>query len=197
MAKVSLTQKGRQNLRKQASKKIKNPVTKELRKKFNKIKKEMIKEFMSLPVTQEILQGPDGSNISGTLDGISNLFAFIGFNKGQQPILPILEALENTNIQYRKPLKKGQKVGAVYTVTLPTAEEIFSITPLPWATGRSWAQGIERGLSGLGYLLRKNNKGRSGSAIQSSVKVRGGRFKNTAYISAFITKYSKRFKELK
>ena len=152
---------------------------------------------MSLPVTQEILQGPDGSNISGTLDGVSNLFAFIGFNKGQQPILPILEALENTNIQYRKPLKKGQKVGAVYTVTLPTAEEIFSITPLPWATGRSWAQGIERGLSGLGYLLRKNNKGRSGSAIQSSVKVRGGRFKNTAYISAFITKYSKRFKELK
>lgn len=197
MAKASLTQKGRQNLRKQASKKIKNPVTKELRKKFNKIKKEMIKEFMSLPVTQEILQGPDGSNISGTLDGVSNLFAFIGFNKGQQPILPILEALENTNIQYRKPLKKGQKVGAVYTVTLPTAEEIFSITPLPWATGRSWAQGIERGLSGLGYLLRKNNKGRSGSAIQSSVKVRGGRFKNTAYISAFITKYSKRFKELK
>ena len=192
MAKASLTQKGRQNLRKQASKKIKNPVTK-----FNKIKKEMIKEFMSLPVTQEILQGPDGSNISGTLDGVSNLFAFIGFNKGQQPILPILEALENTNIQYRKPLKKGQKVGAVYTVTLPTAEEIFSITPLPWATGRSWAQGIERGLSGLGYLLRKNNKGRSGSAIQSSVKVRGGRFKNTAYISAFITKYSKRFKELK
>ena len=197
MAKASLTQKGRQNLRKQASKKIKNPVTKELRKKFNKIKKEIIKEFMSLPVTQEILQGPDGSNISGTLDGVSNLFAFIGFNKGQQPILPILEALENTNIQYRKPLKKGQKVGAVYTVTLPTAEEIFSITPLPWATGRSWAQGIERGLSGLGYLLRKNNKGRSGSAIQSSVKVRGGRFKNTAYISAFITKYSKRFKELK
>ena len=93
MAKASLTQKGRQNLRKQASKKIKNPVTKELRKKFNKIKKEMIKEFMSLPVTQEILQGPDGSNISGTLDGVSNLFAFIGFNKGQQPILPILEAL--------------------------------------------------------------------------------------------------------
>jgi hypothetical protein len=194
---AKLTKKGQQTLRTQASKKIKNPVTKELRKRFNKIKKEMIKEFMSLPVTQEILQGPDGANISGTLDGVSNLFAFIGFNKGQEPILPIIEVLENTNIQYRKPLKKGKKVGAVYTVTLPTAEQIFSITPLPWATGRSWAQGIERGLSGLGFLLRKNNKGRSGSAIQSSVKVRGGKFQNTAYISAFITKYSKRFKELK
>ena len=93
-------------------------------------------------------------------------------------------------------MKKGKKIGAVYNITLPTAQQIFSITPLPWATGRSWAQGIEVGISGLGYLLRKN-KGRSGAAIQSRVKVRGGRFKNTSYISAFIKKYRKRFEELK
>ena len=67
---------------------------------------------------------------------------------------------------------------------------------MPWATGRSWAQGIERGISGLGFLLRKNNRGRSGAAIQSRVKVRGGRFRNTVYISAFIKKYKKRFEEL-
>lgn len=192
-----LTEKGERNLRIQASKRIKNPITKEVRKEFNKIKKEMIKEFMSLPVTQEILQGPDGFNISGTLEGVSNLFAFIGFNKGDQPILPIIQALEKTDIQHRRPLKKGNKIGIVYTITLPTAKEIFAITPLPWATGRSWAQGIERGLSGLGFLLRKNNKGRSGAAIQSSVKVRGGKFKNTPYISAFINKYNKKFKDLK
>ena len=83
-----------------------------------------------------------------------------------------------------------------FMVTLPTAEQIFSITPLPWATGRSWAQGIERGLSGLGFLLKKN-KGRSGAAIQSRVKVRGGKFHNTPYISAFLKKYRKRFEELK
>tara|TARA_R110002020_G_scaffold182700_1_gene378386 strand:- start:2242 stop:2832 length:591 start_codon:yes stop_codon:yes gene_type:complete len=196
MAEFKLTKKGKESLRRQASKKIKNPVTKQVQKKFNIIKKEMIKEFMSLPVTQEILQGPGGINISGTLDGVSNLFAFIGFDRGEQPVLPIIQALENTNIRYDKPLKKGKKIGAVYNITLPTAQQIFSITPLPWATGRSWAQGIEVGISGLGYLLRKN-KGRSGAAIQSRVKVRGGRFKNTSYISAFIKKYRKRFEELK
>ena len=196
MAEFKLTKKGKESLRRQASKKIKNPVTKQVQKKFNTIKKEMIKEFMSLPVTQEILQGPAGTNISGTLDGVSNLFAFIGFDRGEQPVLPIIQALENTNIRYDKPLKKGKKIGAVYNITLPTAQQIFSITPLPWATGRSWAQGIEVGISGLGYLLRKN-KGRSGAAIQSRVKVRGGRFKNTSYISAFIKKYRKRFEELK
>ena len=86
-------------------------------------------------------------------------------------------------------------MGIIFEVTLPTAEDIFAVTPLPWASGRSWAEGIERGLSGLGYLLRKN-KGRSGAAIQSRVKVRGGRFHNTPYISAFIRKYKKRFEDL-
>ena len=99
MAEFKLTKKGKESLRRQASKKIKNPVTKQVQKKFNIIKKEMIKEFMSLPVTQEILQGPGGINISGTLDGVSNLFAFIGFDRGEQPVLPIIQALENTNIR--------------------------------------------------------------------------------------------------
>ena len=156
----------------------------------------MIKEFLGLPVTQELMQGADGINISGPLNGVTNLFAFIGFDRGAQPILPIIQALENTKIQFSKNIK-NPRIGNSYNVYLPTAEEIFQITPLPWATGRSWAQGIERGISGLGFLLRKNNRGRSGAAIQSRVKVRGGRFNNTAYISSFINKYKKRFKELK
>ena len=87
-------------------------------------------------------------------------------------------------------------LGVNFTGNLPLPEDVFSITPLPWATGRSWAEGIERGLSGLGHLLRKN-KGRSGAAIQTSVKVRGGKFQNTPYISAFLRKYKKKFEELK
>ena len=185
-----------QALKKQAPRVLKAPFKKEIDKKFKRIKNEMIKEFLQLPVTQELMQGPDGANISGTLNGVINLFAFIGFDRGDQPILPIIDALENTSIQFSKSLNRP-KIGNQYNVFLPTAEDIFRITPMPWATGRSWAQGIERGISGLGFLLRKNNKGRSGAAIQSRVKVRGGRFKNTAYISAFIKKYRKRFEELK
>ena len=129
----------------------------------------MISDFLNDPITMEIMAGPNSPNISGTLDGASSLFAFIGFDQGDDPISPILALLEETRLDFTK----------------------FN------TTGRSsWAQGIERGLSGLGYLLRKN-KGRSGAAIQSSVKVRGGRFKNRPYISAFLRKYKKRFEDLK
>ena len=164
--------------------------------KFKKIKAEMIKEFLDNPITQEIMAGPSGVNISGTLDGVSNLFAFIGFNEGEDPIAPILIILENVDMQYNGEIRRG-KPGLMFKVTLPTAEDIFAVTPLPGATGRSWAEGIERGLPGLGYLLRKN-KGRSGAAVQSRVrKVRGGKFRNSPYISSLLKKYRQRFKDLK
>ena len=179
-------------IEKQAPKALKKPFEKEFKKKFLEVKSEMIKEFLSHPVTIELIAGPSSSNISGTLGGISNLFAFIGFDASDQPIQPILQMLENMNYNYA-----GEaKIGVTYNVTIPEASDIFKATPLPWASGRSWAQGIERGISGLGYLLRKN-KGRSGSAIQSRVKVRAGKFQNTAYISALISKYKKKFEELK
>jgi len=184
-------------IKNQAPRVGKSVLKKEVNIKFKKIKKEMIREFLSLPVTQELLGGPDAANISGTLNGFTSLFAFIGFDAGDQPIAPILNALERTQLQYVKELKESRRVGGKFTVTLPTTEQIFSMTPMPWAIGRSWAQGIETGISGLGFLLRKKGKGRSGAALQSRVKVRGGRFKNTAYISSFIKKYEKRFQNLK
>tara|TARA_R110002020_G_scaffold22527_4_gene76138 strand:- start:1396 stop:1977 length:582 start_codon:yes stop_codon:yes gene_type:complete len=182
-------------LERQAPKALKSKFKQLAQKEFKKIKAEMMAEFLANPVTQEIMEGPSAPNISGTLGGVSNLFAFIGFDAAESPMAPILSLLENTNLEYKEEVK-GKEIGVGFTVTLPTAEEIFAVTPLPWAAGRSWAQGIERGLSGLGYLLRKN-EGRSGAAIQSRVKVRGGRFHNTPYISAFLKKYKKRFEELK
>tara|TARA_R110001583_G_scaffold12547_4_gene55627 strand:+ start:4473 stop:5054 length:582 start_codon:yes stop_codon:yes gene_type:complete len=182
-------------LQRQAPKALKSKFKQVAQKEFKKIKAEMMAEFLGNPVTQEIMEGPNALNISGTLGGVSNLFAFIGFDAGENPIAPILAMLENTTLEYKEEVT-AKNIGVSFSVTLPTAEDIFAITPLPWATGRSWAQGIERGLSGLGYLLRKN-KGRSGAAIQSRVKVRGGKFHNTPYISAFLKKYRKRFEELK
>ena len=173
----------------------KNKIRGEIRKKFLETKNQMISEFISNPITQEIMTGPTGPNISGTLNGVSNLFAFIGFDRGAQPIMPILELLEKTELIYKKNLSKP-KIGVEFEVTMPTKEQIFAITPLPYETGRSWAEGIERGLSGLGYLIRKN-AGRSGSAIQTRVKVRKGKFQNVPYISALLNKYAKKFKDLK
>ena len=186
----------RQALERQAPKELRRSFEKDFKKKFKDIKDEMIKEFMSDPVTVEILDGPSATNISGTLGGISNLFAFIGFNSGDKPIAPILQSLENIQFTYNKEIRK-KGIGVEFDVSLPTAQDIFAITPLPWAIGRSWAEGIERGLSGLGFLLRKDG-GRSGAAVQSRVnKVRSGRFQNSPYISALIKKYKKRFEQLK
>lgn len=184
-----------QALQRQAPKELRRNFEKEIKDKFKKIKDELIKEFLSDPVTIEILQGSSGTNISGTLGGVSNLFAFIGFSSGEQPISPILQSLENIQITYNKEIRK-RGIGVEFDISLPTAQDIFSITPVPWASGRSWAEGIERGLSGLGYLLRKDG-GRSGAAVQSRVnKIRSGRFQNRPYISALIKKYTKRFEDL-
>ena len=184
-------------LQRQVPKLTRKKLEQAAKKKFKEIKQEMINEFLANPITQEIMGGSGGTNISGTLGGVSNLFAFIGFNEGDDPIAPILTLLEGVTLEYQSEIKRSTLgFGVNFRVTLPLAEDIFAITPLPWATGRSWAAGIERGLSGLGHLLKKN-KGRSGAAIQTSVKVRGGKFQNAPYISALILKYKKKFEELK
>jgi len=184
-------------IRAQVPKLVKKRFRKSIDDKFKDVKKDMINEFMSHPVTQELLQGPDGVNISGTLNGVTNLYAFIGFDDGDSPVQPILDILED--IKITKDIEQtAYGVGRKYDISMPTAKDIFSATPMPWATGRSWARGIETGISGLGYLLRKSSQNsRSGVAIQSNNKVRGGRFKNVQYISALIKKYEKRFDKLK
>jgi hypothetical protein len=80
---------------------------------------------------------------------------------------------------------------------MPTPKDIFQITPMPWATGRSWAKGIESGISGLGYYANVYGKGRSGGGVQSGNKIRSGRFKSTPYISSLINKYQKIISQIK
>lgn len=162
---------------------------------FQKKKNEMIAEFLNHPVTQEIKGGINSQNISGTLGGGSgNLFSFIGFDAGDEPIEPILRMLEQTSFDHTGTSTK--KIN--YRINLPTARDIFAVTPMPWATGRSWAKGIETGISGLGYyLLKETQNSRSGKGIQSPRKVRSrSRFKNMKYISELIKKYEQEFKNL-
>lgn len=163
------------------------------KKRFDETKKEMIQEFLTHPVTVELNAGASASNISGTLGGITNLFAFIGFNESEKPIEPILKLLEQTTYKDTGESSRGRK----FTVIMPTADEIFAVSPMPWASGRSWAKGIEKGISGIGYLLNKStSSSRSGVAIQADKKVRTARFNNVQYISALLKKYKKKFKEM-
>lgn len=160
---------------------------------FLKVKEQMIQEFLNHPVTIEIKAGPNSENSSGLLGGKGNLFSFIGFEEGDDPIAPILDLLNAVDIRDASALPGGR----LFVVNLPSPQQIFGVTPMPWATGRSWAKGIESGISGLGfYLLKKTKASRSGSALQASVKLDSIRFKNTQYISALINKYSKEFNKI-
>ena len=182
-----------QKIERKSQKTKKRDFQKVFKKRFEETKQEMIEEFMSHPVTVELLAGSSSSNISGTLGGQSNLFAFIGFNTSDKPIEPILNILQNTSFKDAGESNSGRR----FTLLLPTADEIFSVTPMPWASGRSWAKGIEKGISGLGYLLNKStSSSRSGVAIQADKKVRTARFNNVQYISALLKKYKKKFKEM-
>jgi hypothetical protein len=149
----------------------------------NQAHQDMVKEFESHPVTKEIESGPEGWNQSGTLGGYGNLFSYIGFEEGMDPLAPV-----------RNLLKKALKVKSIpqsqksmilkFQVELPSKEDIFNATPMPWVSGRSWVEGIEKGISGLGnYINRMTFTGRSGQGIQAKNKIRSGQFRNTKYLS--------------
>lgn len=161
---------------------------------FNKIKNKYIEEFLNHPITQEIKGGIGSANISGTLGDVTNLYSFIGFDEGTDPIGPIEQLLNKSNYRI---IFNPNGIDSTVIFDIPTASQIFEITPMPWAIGRSWARGIESGISGLGYYLKKIKNSRSGLGVQSDTQVRSGAsFKNTKYISDLINRFSKELKEI-
>lgn len=179
----------------QADKQYQKIVNNQIKIEFEKIKNQYISEFINNPITVEINGGISSQNISNTLGGITNLYSFIGFDEGTDPIKPILELLEKSNYRI---LFNNQAIDSTIIFDIPTAKEIFDITPMPWAIGRSWARGIETGISGLGYYLKKIKNSRSGIGIQSSTnQIRTGvSFKNTKYISDLLNRFNKDLKNL-
>jgi len=179
----------------QADKEYQKQVNSIIDSEFNKIKNDYIQEFINHPITQEIKGGINAANTSGTLGGITNLYSFIGFDEGTDPIKPIEDLLNKSNYRI---VFNNKSTDSTVIFDIPTAAQIFEITPMPWAIGRSWARGIETGISGLGYYLKKIKNSRSGLGIQSSTEqIRTGTsFKNTRYISDLINRFSKDLKNL-
>ena len=160
---------------------------------------EFLQDFRNHPVTMEISEGPHGSNISGTLGGYGNLFSFIGFSEGDSPTKVIEAYVLN---QLRKSIKiipDTRSGGWRVVMQAPSMEDIASITPMPWAGGRSWAVGIHSGISGLGSYLFSERAGRynssSGTAIQVRGNLRGGSFQNTPYMVPMLKFFTKRLRE--
>lgn len=183
--------------KRQVAQLIKDDFEKRIERNFNNIKSAMITELMNHPITKEIQEGAGGSNSSGTLSGYGNLFTFIGFEAGSTPIDPIKQEFEKTVIQFRQLSDDGP----IWNIYMPAPEDIWEVSPMPWAEGRSWAKGIETGISGVGWYLYNQNKdypqSRSGPAIQVKSKIASKvRFKNVKYISDILARYEKKFSQL-
>jgi|694.fasta_scaffold09332_4 hypothetical protein len=185
------------SVKRQVAQLVKDDFEKRIERNFDNIKSQMIRELMNHPVTKEIQQGSASANSSGTLSGYGNLFTFIGFESGSSPIDAIKQEFDKTVLRFRTLTDDGP----IWNIYLPAPEDIWDVTPMPWAEGRSWAKGIETGISGVGWYLYNQKKNypqsRSGPAIQvkskSSSKVR---FKNVKYISDILNRYEKKFSQL-
>jgi hypothetical protein len=183
--------------KRQVAQLIKEDFEKRIERSFNNIKSAMITEFMNHPITKEIQEGSRGSNSSGTLGGYGNLFTFIGFDAGTYPIDPIRKEFEKIKIEF----VGFNDIGVKWNFYMPAPQDIWDVTPMPWAEGRSWAKGIETGISGLGWYYysqsREFPQSHSGPAIQFKNQIRKKvRFKNTSYISNILTRYEKKFSQL-
>ncbi len=170
--------------------------------KFAAYKQELLHEFDSDPVTQELSGGsPElNSNISNTLGGEGNLFSFIGFEHGEDVIGPLRQILETELrlVRSKKPIVENNKIVYKFSLSVPT-ESIKAVTSMPWESGVSWAFALERGgISGFGqYIYEESGLGprsRSTTGLQASnTTVRGGNFKTRKYLSKFINNLAAKF----
>jgi hypothetical protein len=162
----------------------------------------MQEDFESHPVTQELDGGIFADNISNTLKGNfsnnkgKNLYSFIGFSE-ETPTNSIRRFLDpKSKFGPKLKLEKVNKSQGSFTfkITAPDKDAIFDSTPMPWASGLSWAKRIEQGIPGLGMFLNKIGiKGsRSGGGIQVENKLRPARYTPVRYISDIINKFIKR-----
>lgn len=131
---------------------------------FKRAKDAMLRQFNEHPITAEIDAGPNGVNLSNTLDGYGNLFSFIGFFSDAQPTEELKRLLE-TRVTFRPTVFRN---GSFYfRITYPSRDEIENVTKMPWEQGNSWAYEVESGISGLSnYMFKRWDAGRSGRGIQ-------------------------------
>ncbi len=137
---------------------------------------QMQQEFEDHPISVELANGIFAPNYSATLGGsedanqsrsggTKSLYGFIGFKRGTDPLAPIREALDPTStagkefgakLVYRREEKRGDDLRFVFEIHAPNKREIYKLTPIPWATGWSWAQKVETSIPGFARFLAKH-----------------------------------------
>lgn len=196
--------------------KVKNEVLSQVKSRIELAKDKMIEDFDNNKITQEIEAGESTNNSSGLLPGLQrggNLFSFIGFNQGDNPIEIIRNILNNSaklrseNSRYVRFIGKGL-IQFAFTVQVPSLEELYEKTQYPGDTRKgSWLEGITTGLYGLqSYLYDDDGNfeeydSRSSTGLQAKTKnkkliiVRKNEAKKDAYITKIIDNFQKQLRK--
>lgn len=169
--------------------------------KFVAAKDELLDSFEKDKVTIELRGEIGASNISETLGGRPNLFGFIGFQAGTNPVESVKRILvektrlsETAIIQDFKTLVKYD-----FEVFVPEIDELAAATPYPdnWTVG-SWLLDIENGIPGLTryiYWRLGSAKSRSGLGLQwKHWDLRQDEFQPRPYLTDMLNKFLSRFK---
>lgn len=189
---------------------VQDEIEKYAKEQFESQKGKAMEEFDSHPVTKE-LTDPEGGNISMTLGGYGDLFGFIGFEAGFDPIDPVRAALKsklkfkgsNLSIIYPRN-SRGQFVSGQRTKELKINFEVPNLDDFNdsaefqgWNGGRNWVKGIERGISGASNFA-DYPRGRSGRGVQlkGEIKKFSGPplgFKTRSYITKIVDNFLNNF----
>lgn len=163
--------------------------------------KTLVNDFLNDEISKEIAAGPGvTNNPSGTLGGYGGLFSFIGFYRDDSPVEKIAAILAKDISFSLKSLGNGK---FEITTNAPTKTTLFQesikLSPIPWNTGRSWLDGIEKGISGLGQYMNSSKELRnppslSGRGIQIKTVLRTGKFQNRQYVSKYLKDFERNIK---
>ena len=177
-----------------SNRKFQAEVKAQIREQFNIEKKKLMDNFSNHPVTREIQkasENPNTPNISNTLGGYGNLFGFLGFEEGSNPVASVEETLyDNVELNYIKVRSSEEKI--YISINVPELRDFDEVADLQWDS-RNWVEGIEKGVSGFQNFMAIQ-AGRSLQGIQIKGKIKpfvGGvsAFKNVRYMSALIKEF--------
>ena len=141
----------------------------------NTHKERFLNKFQSHDITEEINAG---ASATGSLQVNGNLFSFIGFESGSQPIQDLYEYLQNSIKLIDLPgVYNATTKTLTYKFTKPEPDRIKTITDMAnytdkWSHGKSWISMVEHGIAGLNKYKYSDDPtvlggdSRSGTGIQ-------------------------------
>jgi hypothetical protein len=153
-------------------------------------------------VTQELEAGNTGKSAYITYfkpdRGNANLFSFIGFPEGTNPVAVLRELLAEP-IEVK--LQTRARNAYYFRIMYPTADDIERATPMPseyFSGNFSWARGLEDGdLPGIGqFLAIRAEASRSGGGIQVEIKDTGSSIARVPYITEILEAFRKKIQAL-